>query len=300
MNRKDKLRGIIFGVALGDAMGGPLEFLDRSEIKIKYGKVENMLGGGWLDLEPGETTDDTDMTVAITMGVLSNWEAPINKIGEYFTQWFDTNPKDIGNTTRYAIESYKAIEDWEKACEEAHKLSKGKSAGNGSLMRCAPLAFLYKNDYKKMIEITRLQSKMTHYDDLCSEACCINNHTIWEILQGKEIRESIEIALEKYDSENRYKACLTDDIDHKDLQPTGFVVDTLRCSLYCLLNTDDFFDAIVMAVNLGGDADTIGAITGGIAGAYYGYESLPAIWVYQLKNFNELDDLSKECLKKIY
>ena len=297
MNIKDKVRGIVFGVALGDALGGPLEFMNQSAILSKYGLVDDMVGGGWLDLEPGETTDDTAMTISVIKGVLDNWGSPISKIGEQFISWFDTKPKDIGITTKHALESFKAIGNWQLAMEKAHKLSGERSAGNGTLMRCTPIAFFYKDEYEKMIEMTIAQSKLTHYDPLCAEACCINNHIILELLNGKELNKSIQIALDKYDLENRYRDCLEGVITYKDLKPTGFVVDTLRCALYCLLNTEDFFDAVVMAVNLGGDADTIGAITGGIAGACYGYESLPAIWVYQLKCFNELDELCKDSLQ---
>jgi len=296
---KDKIRGIIFGAALGDALGGPLEFLSQEEILGKYGVVDDMVGGGWLDLEPGETTDDTAMTVCVIKGILENWDSPIYHIGKYFMSWFDTQPKDIGITTKYALESYKIFGDWLQAGERAHDASGGKSAGNGTLMRCAPIAFLYKDDYDKMIELTAAQSKMTHYDDLAVQACCIYNHIIWELIHNKDLKKSIKNALQRYDSEDQYGDCLEGTLKYEDLKPTGFVVDTLRCSLYSLLDTEDYFDAVVMAVNMGGDADTIGAVTGGLAGAYYGYESLPAIWVYQLKCFDELDDLSRECLKRL-
>ena len=294
---KDKIRGIVFGVALGDALGGPVEFMTQQDIRSIYGVVDDMLGGGWLHLEPGETTDDTAMMTAVIMGILENREAPIESIGQQFMSWFHTKPKDIGTATRLALEAYEKIGDWELAGVHAHDASGGKSAGNGSVMRCAPIAFLYKNNYEKMIEVTIAQSKMTHKDDLASEACCIYNHIIWEMIHKKNVKESICSALDRYDPEDRYGAILKETLKYEDLKPTGFVVDTLRCSLYCLINTEDFFDAVVMAVNLGGDADTIGAVTGGLAGAYYGYESLPAVWVYQLKCFNELDELCKECLK---
>ena len=134
MNIKDKVRGIVFGVALGDALGGPLEFMNQSAILSKYGLVDDMVGGGWLDLEPGETTDDTAMTISVIKGVLDNWGSPISKIGEQFISWFDTKPKDIGITTKHALESFKAIGNWQLAMEKAHKLSGERSAGNGTLI----------------------------------------------------------------------------------------------------------------------------------------------------------------------
>lgn len=296
MNIKNRFRGTVFGVALGDSLGGPLEFMKQTDIRLNYGIVDDMLGGGWLELKPGEATDDTAMTVAVMKGILENWETPINAIGKHFIDWFYPRSKDIGINTRYALESYKNHGDWMKSGVMAHEYSGGKSAGNGTLMRCAPIAFLYKNYYDKMIEVTVAQSKMTHYDDLAAEACCINNHIIWELLQNKDLKESIQTAIDKYDLSGRYKDCLSGEVMLEDLNPTAFVVDTLRCSLYCLLNTKNYFDAVVMAVNLGGDADTIGAVTGGLAGACYGYASLPAIWVYKLKCFDDLDELCNECI----
>ena len=291
MDLEDKIRGALFGLALGDALGGPLEFMKQEDIHDKFGIVEDMIGGGWLELEPGETTDDTAMALCVVKGILEKPEDPIETIGSHFMEWYASEPKDIGIATKHALEAYKIHRNWEKAGEVAHSVSGGKSAGNGALMRCAPVAFLYRDDYEKMIQLTKMQSRMTHIDPLGVEACCIKNHIIWELFQGKALEESIRSALKQYDTQERYQDCIERTVTYKQLNPSGFVVDTLRCSLYALLNTEDFYDAVVMAVNMGGDADTIGAVTGAIAGVHYGYASLPAIWVYQLMNFHEIDEL---------
>ncbi|AOT69716.1 ADP-ribosylglycohydrolase family protein [Geosporobacter ferrireducens] len=291
MDLEDKIRGMLFGLALGDALGGPLEFMKQEDIRWKFGIVEDMMGGGWLDLEPGETTDDTAMMLCVVKGILEKPGDPIESIGNHFIQWYASNPKDIGITTRHALEAYQSHKNWMKAGEAAHRASDEKSAGNGALMRCAPVAFFYKDDYEKMVEVTKMQSRMTHIDPLGIEACCINNHILWELFRGKGLEESILSALEQYDSEKRYQDCIERTVTYQQLKPSGFAVDTLRCSIYALLNTGDFYDAVVTAVNMGGDADTIGAVTGAIAGVHYGYATLPAIWVYQLKNFHEIDEI---------
>ncbi|MEW9123192.1 MAG: ADP-ribosylglycohydrolase family protein [Thermotaleaceae bacterium] len=291
MDLEDRIKGVIFGVALGDALGGPLEFMKQEDIRWEYGLVEQMLGGGWLELEPGETTDDTAMMLCIIKGILDNPDDPIEEIGKHFLDWYASKPKAIGSTTEHALKAYLAEYDWLKAGELAHRASHGKSAGNGALMRCGPIAFFYRDNYEKMIEITIKQSRMTHIDPVGIEACCIKNHIIWEFLQERTLEEGIKKALDKYDTHHRYRDCLDKNLIYKDLKPTGFAVDTLRCSLYALLHTKDYHDAVVMAVNMGGDADTIGAVTGGMAGAYYGYSSMPAVWMYQLKCFHEIDEL---------
>lgn len=293
MDLEDKIRGMLFGLALGDALGGPLEFMKQEDIRLKFGVVEDMVGGGWLDLEPGETTDDTAMMLCLVKGILEKPEKPIEAIGNYFMEWYASNPKDIGITTRHALENYQVYRNWIKAGEAAHRASEEKSAGNGALMRCAPVVFFYKDDYEKMIEVTKMQSRMTHIDPLSIEACCINNHILWELFRGKGLEEGILSALKRYDLEKRYQDCAERTVSYQQLNPSGFAVDTLRCSIYALLNTEDFYDAVVTAVNMGGDADTIGAVTGAIAGLHYGYATLPAIWVYQLKNFHEIDEICR-------
>ncbi|SHJ99498.1 ADP-ribosyl-[dinitrogen reductase] hydrolase [Geosporobacter subterraneus DSM 17957] len=291
MDLEDKIRGMLFGLALGDALGGPLEFMKEEDIRWQFGIVEDMIGGGWLKLEPGETTDDTAMTLCVVKGIMENKEEPIDAIGKYFMEWYASEPKDIGMGTRHALEAYQVHRNWIKAGEAAHTASGGRSAGNGALMRCAPVAYFYRDDYEKMIAVTKAQSQMTHIDPLGIEACCINNHIVWELLQGKALEEGVQTALEKYDIQGRYRDCIERTVQYQQLNPSGFAVDTLRCSLYALMNTGDFYDAVVTAVNMGGDADTIGAVTGAIAGVHYGYAALPAIWVYQLKDFHEIDAL---------
>ena len=108
LNKKDRIRGALYGVAVGDALGAPLEFMTAEEILSKYGApVREMVGGGWLSVVPGEVTDDTQMTLAVAEGIIENPENPIPAVGRRFIDWHDSAPKDIGNTCRDAIQSAK-------------------------------------------------------------------------------------------------------------------------------------------------------------------------------------------------
>ena len=89
---QDRVRGALYGVAIGDAMGGPLEFLDANEIKMRYGQVREMIGGGWLNLKPGEVTDDTQMTLCVAEGILENPNDPVQTIGRRFIEWYGSKP----------------------------------------------------------------------------------------------------------------------------------------------------------------------------------------------------------------
>lgn len=272
MERIERVQGALFGVACGDALGATLEFLTEEEGKDKYGHLKDIIGGGWLDLQPGEITDDTRMTIAVAEGILTNPENPIQAIGNNFVKWYLSGPKDIGITCETSIKRFLQSTDWNEASLYVHKVSNGRTAGNGTLMRCIPIA-LYYTDFEKIIEVTRQQSKMTHYDDLAAEACILYNTLVYRYLEGEGKEKVIKETIEVYKD---YKEILN--IKKEDLNPSGYVVDSLKCALWCFINYSNPEEIICEAVNLCGDADTIGAIAGGLSGVYYGYESIPIRW----------------------
>ncbi|WP_232223950.1 ADP-ribosylglycohydrolase family protein [Anoxybacteroides tepidamans] len=249
----DKIKGGLFGLAIGDAMGATTEFMNAMEIQIKYGKVTNIIGGGWLNLPLGEVTDDTAMTVAVAKGVIKNKENPISEIGEEFLKWYAANPPDVGNIIRTVLSLYDG--NWFAAAAQACQNLGGRCAGNGSLMRCLPIALAYA-DQNKMEEVTYLHSKMTHDDDEAAEACLIYNRIALRVLNG----ESLYAAIENEITGTIYEAILK----HKpDCPPSGYVVHTMNWVLHWLLRYDSFEDVVIGAVNMGGDSDTIAAIAGG-------------------------------------
>ncbi|USK72323.1 ADP-ribosylglycohydrolase family protein [Peribacillus asahii] len=278
----DKMKGGLFGVAIGDALGGTTEFMSKEEIIHKYGRVTDIIGGGCWDLIPGETTDDTAMTLAVAKGIITNPSKPIEEIGREFFKWFKTNPKDVGITIRTVFENYE--EDWFEAAKNVHDLLDRKSAGNGSLMRCLPIALAY-SEKKKLDEITTLQSKMTHYDDLASEACVIYNHIAYRLLKGEDLRTSINLETKG----TIYEATL-DSVP--DCRPDGYVVNTMRWVLYWLLTSDTFEEVVVGATNMGDDSDTIAAIAGGLKGIEVGFNEIPEKYINKLVNRELLTQMS--------
>jgi len=263
----NKLKGALFGFAIGDALGGTTEFLTKEEINQKYGKLEKIIGGGVWDLEKGETTDDTAMTLAVAKGIIENPNNPLPAIGENFLAWYRSNPKDIGIIIRTVLELYK--EDWYETAKRAHEdYLDGLSAGNGSLMRCLPVALAYPC-LERMEKVTRQQSAMTHYDKVAAEACLIYNRIAFKILHGIDLKVSIaeEVKGTIYESSlyGKKPICL----------PDGYVVHTMQWVLYWLLTSETFLDVVIGAANEGEDSDTIAAIAGGLAGLSCGYERLP-------------------------
>lgn len=285
----DKIKGGLFGLAVGDALGSTLEFLTKEEIENyheKYGYHTEIVGGGFCRFEKGEVTDDTDMTLCVARGIIKNPFSPIEYIGEEFVKWMDTKPKDAGLTIRYSISKFFDTEDWEKAALQTHKILDGKSAGNGSLMRCLPIALVYSTKEKNKL-FSKKQSKMTHYDDLASEACVIYNQIASDLLQGVTLKEAIKNNV----NGTRYEYVM----NRKPTDvPDGYVVNTLQWSLYVLLHTKTFEEAVQMAVNFGYDADTTGAVVGGLAGIYYGFEEIPKRYIEVLLKKEEIDELASQ------
>ncbi len=301
----NRIHGGIFGVAVGDALGATVEFMDRETIKKEYGQLKDIVGGAWLNLEPGKWTDDTEMTIAVAEGILAEPYNPVSEIGDRFIEWANTNPPDIGNTISAAFSNYAQLKSWPKAAEAVHKTGM-RTAGNGALMRALPVAFMYK-DPADIIAMSMAIARMTHWDPEAGLTCCLycllarefmsgttnkivawekSKDTFLEVVPVKFSGVAKKLVLDKYfDIENRR---------YDDLKPSGYTVDSLVCALSCFFAESSLEEAVVSAVNLGGDTDTIGAITGGLAGVYCGFESIPDRWLaeFSAEQINRLDSVA--------
>ena len=275
----DRIRGALFGVAVGDALGAPVEFMSADDIARKHGRVTTMLGGGWLNVEPGEVTDDTQMSLCVAEGIVAMPLAPVEEVGLRFIDWYNTKPKDIGRTCQSSIRN--AMNNSKKSGKPADKSAwfaaarstdnslGGLSAGNGALMRTVYTGLYYGERHEAAtVDI----AKMTHWNEESNAACVLYSNLIAQFTEGAGINATSDLL-----KNTRYSG------DIQNHAPTGYVVDSMCCALDSLLRTNSFEDAVVAAVNLGGDADTIGAITGGLAGALYGYEAIPGKWLETLE-----------------
>lgn len=250
--KRNKIKGAVYGFAIGDAMGATTEFMDEIEIAEKYGQVTDIIGGGWLNLRPGEITDDTQMTMCVMNAIMSkpnSVEQFIKYCEENFILWVNSNPKDIGSQCARAIHNLmlgRKVPIDDKAC------------GNGSLMRAMPLAVL------GVPFLNVIQGRITHNNQECSDIILKYSCLVQDYLNDR--------AGSKYT--NKVKGLLN---------PSGYIVNTFNNSVYwsCM---DSFEESIIGAVNHGGDADTIAAITGSLAGAKFGYDAIPERWINQLNS----------------
>ena len=290
----------MYGVATGDALGAPLEFMSKEEIYRKHGRVTEMIGGGWLNVMPGEVTDDTQMTLAVAEGIIENPDDPIQAIGKRFIAWAKSGPKDIGGTCSMSIRWAVFLDQnnapdeakWFEASKYTSKANGGRSGGNGALMRTVYPGLYYK-DTLMAVEKAGAIAQMTHWDKKSTEACNLYTEMIHLIIESVNKEQALQIIRDVLEgSEYSLKT-------RKQLNPTGYVVDSFNCALHSIAATGTFEEAIIEAANLGGDADTIAAITGGLAGAIYGYNEIPERWIQTLdpKIRKQLDRLVDAAVK---
>lgn len=289
--QRNSIKGALFGVAVGDALGGPVEFMSPEAIAQNYGRVSSMIGGGWLNLAPGEITDDTQMTLCVAEGIVESPGAPIEGIGRRFIQWANSGPKDIGgacassisNARRMGGRTYPVPEMWQTAAELTQREAGRPVEGNGALMRTIFPGLYYRDHYQAEGWAIRI-GKMTHAGSRSDEACILYTRMV-NLATASESRPQDaqgvrEFLMEHCRAVPEYAAAVKASI----VTPAsgGYVVDSMRIAVGSVANTGSFEEAVVEAVNLGGDADTNGAITGGLAGAWYGYDAIPEAWIAAL------------------
>ena len=297
MKDQNKILGALFGVAIGDALGAPLEFMSAETIKQKRGTVTDMIGGGWLNVEPGEITDDTQMTIAVAEGIVEKPTDPYQAIGRHFIEWYDSRPKDIGNCCRAVIadtkqSNAKTLQDW-LACSDRYDVqSGGQSAGNGALMRAIYPILYYGND-KSGFEISDNIGRMTHWHEHSRMSIRVYHEIIADIITGK-LNDTASLT-----NLSHYMKGITKAVNFNNLQPNGYAPFALMYSVQALQSNKGFESALIEIVNNGGDADTIGAIAGGLLGAWHGFDSIPKRWIDTLdkdivKRLNELAEIAMQ------
>ena len=292
----------IIGHAIGDAMGVPVEFKDREQL------LENPVTDMRRSYAGSEGTwsDDTSMEIATIDSFINNKGWNYDDIMINFGDWINdakftaaNYTFDVGRTCLTAIRNY--LQKGVPALESG--LSDINSNGNGSLMRILPVA--YYCFYKKLsnndiYEFVKNISSLTHRHEISILGCYIYVLYVLKLLHGKDKYAAYNmIKLEDYsmfsnESLETYNRILKSDLNSlkvDDIKSSGYVVDTLEASLWVLLKAKNYKEAILGSVNLGGDTDTIGAITGSMAGIIYGYDSIPKNWINHLQRKEYIEDL---------
>lgn len=292
--------GVLLGLACGDALGRPVEFESARRISSAHGTLTEMRGHGTWGQPAGTVTDDTEQALCIARSLTEHQAFDPAGIADRFVAWYETDPFDIGGMTRRSLQALQDGQPWAQAGELVWQASsEGANAGNGSVMRCPPLAIPYRNDIERLATVSRDSSRITHADPRCTHGCAILNATIAHVLRGESDplhRALTDIGTAAPDELIDALTPIADGTQPGPLSTSGYVIDSLQTALYDALRSDDAEEAIVTAVNRGGDTDTIGAITGAVVGARFGADALPDRWLDALDARDELEDLSQELL----
>ncbi len=303
MNNLYKIKSVIFGHAVGDALGVPVEFVSREE--LEGAPVSDMEGYGTYPYPEGCWSDDTSMTLA-ALDSLKDGKIDYREIMENFIKWLmEDKYTPTGETFDAGMTCIKAIEKYAEEKTLQCGCTGERSNGNGSLMRILPFILYceYNNYQGDWLELIHTASALTHAHLRSKIGCGIYAFVLRELLKKPEIN-SVYIGLEKayqqYSGESEieyYKRIFDKDfkkLKREEIKSSGYIVDTLEASIWCLLNSKSYKDCVLEAVNLGDDTDTVGAVTGGLAGALYGYDEIPYIWINVLKQKELIEDLCKK------
>lgn len=283
---QDRAYAALLGAAVGDALGAAVEFMTPAEIRARHGLLRDMVGGGWLRLAPGQVTDDTEMSLCIARSIaVRGWS--VEDIARRFALWLRSRPIDIGNTCRRGICRYLTLGTLAAPPNEG-------DAGNGAVMRMAPVALASLGDAALLEQWAIEQAHLTHHHALSDAACIMVGRLVQLACVGhsyRRLRQEAEATVRSFPA--------LAFAPYRGLA-TAYVVDTMQTVLHCFFSTRGFERCLVATVNRGGDADTTGAIVGAIAGAFYGPDQIPQRWVRKLDPalVRELRQLSHELVAR--
>jgi len=307
-----KIEDIFIGFSLADALGVPVEFLNREE--LKQNPVKEMRSYGTYNQPEGTWSDDSSLSFCLAESLINGYG--IIEIAKKFIDWKNAliwtpygRVFDIGNQTRSAIYLLNKIID--RKDNEALKLLKydddENTNGNGSLMRILPLFFYIKGkSIKEQFEIVWEVSALTHPHIRSAMACLIYLKFAEYVYDGTSLRTAyklMKIEINSFFKEEKIAVSeveLFDRILKKDIQKlneneifsNGYVVHTLEASFWSLLNSSSYLSAVFKAINLGEDTDTTAAVVGGVAGMFYGLDEVPNTWINQLARIDDIRELS--------
>ena len=301
---RNYLKDILYGVCVGDALGVPVEFESREY--LKNNPVTKMGSGGVHDQGIGVWSDDSSLTFCLAESIVEGYD--IHRLASKFIKWKNEGywtatgeVFDIGNTTRQSIINLsKGVHP---------NLAGGQNEidnGNGSLMRILPLALLIKDlSIEKRFDLVKEVSSITHAHNRSVISCFYYLEFALQLMEGKdkfEIYENLKKTVPEFLNSNKiYSVELTHfdrlingniyELNENVIQSGGYVIQTLEASIWCLLTSDTYEDSVLKAVNLGGDTDTTGAVTGGLAGLFYGYAAIPKSLIMPILKKEEIDEL---------
>ena len=297
----NKFQGSLMGLAIGDALGAPLEFFKPGT----FTAVNDFTGGGMFNTNPGEFTDDTSLALCLAESMIRcHGFDPTDQMNTYW-KWLSEGYLSsqekaigVGKTTLRALFLY------QKSGDPYSSITNTMSADNGSIMRLAPIPLFYSNDALNAVEKSGESSKTTHALQITTDACRYFGGLIWGAINGidKKVLLSANYSpMNGYWDNNEMVSEIREVTSGSfktknppDIKGGGYVVQSLEAALWAFYNSDCYEEGVLKAVNLGDDADTTGAVFGQLAGAYYGYNNIPKRLIDKIVMKDIILSLSKE------
>jgi ADP-ribosyl-[dinitrogen reductase] hydrolase len=291
LNRADRYRGALVGLAAGDAVGTTVEFQPRGT----FAPVTDMVGGGPFGLQPGQWTDDTSMALCLAESLIARGGFDAHDQMTRYLNWWRWGHRsstgkcfDIGMTVRDALARFERTGDpWAGSTDP-------RTAGNGSLMRLAPVVLWAHPDLAQARQLAAASSRTTHAAAEAVEACMLFAELLHRALEGAAKDEVLAAPASEY-TEQRVAAIARGDYlqrPESGIRGTGYVIESLEAALWCFAHSSSFEEAVLRAANLGDDADTTAAIVGQIAGAHWGFEAIPPHWRQRLHACEEICEMA--------
>ncbi len=300
------------GLCVGDALGVPVEFTSREE-RTQNPVVDLYSDNAWRE-PPSTWSDDSSLTFCLADCLCDGFS--LQAIADAFCRWYYEQEWtargrvfDIGVTTQMAIEKLRSRMSPLQSGDTVER-----SNGNGSLMRILPMAYLHKTvDLPNLIHRVHQVSGITHAHPRSQMACGIYICIAIALLEGANLEDSYTIGLdqaetisqafpyilEKHHFERIFSRKIAA-LPIESINSEGYVIDTLEAALWCLLTTSSYPEAVLKAVNLGEDTDTTAAVTGGLAGIYYGTENIPSEWINGIARQQDIKDLAARLEENLY
>lgn len=306
MGKIDKrYRDSIYSSIVGDALGVPVEFSTRQELALCA--VKNMLGYGRYDLPKGTWSDDSSMILSTMDTLISGYSQ--KKLADAFCRWlFDGEWTPCGYAFDSGITTFTALDNIRSGAKDVTEAGQGSEDdnGNGSLMRMLPAALYFANlEVDKFLEKIHKISEITHTHPRALIGCGIFSLLIRELIEAtdkaKALNSAINLAVEYYSTNDKFKEDLNSyiriisdellELTEDDIYSSGYVVHTLEAAIWSFMTADNTKDILLKAVNLGLDTDTTGTVAGGLAGLFYGIETIPQEWLNTLSKKDDIDKI---------
>ncbi len=297
---RERYRGALVGLAAGDALGTTLEF----KAPGTFTPITDMVGGGPFGLEPGQWTDDTSMAMCLAVSLLECEGFDAHDQMVRYRRWYKEgywssigHCFDIGNTVSGALRRF------DRTGEPFSGSTDPYSAGNGSLMRLAPVVLFYANMPQIAIERAADSSRTTHGAAAAVDACRYMTGLILGALHGEDKQTLLENDYWPIENDSGKRHLVPEIAEIAEgsfrrrqppqIKGTGYVVRSLEAALWAFSKSDDFRAGCLLAANLGDDADTTAAIYGQLAGAFYGENTIPVAWRSKLARYDDIVDIAE-------